>query len=203
MGRHGGHHHSHHSHHTVHHYHGHSHHYRSSGNGRPEDPLYLYNNPQCWRVMSWIVPVAIITGIALIITFVVNEEDQQIGLIMGGGILLFYSIAVSVITSAKCCAVGSVRYYMLPCTMSQQELEALKNQCQAKHDAIFGVPVQVVQTNILNPVQVIPLAQPVMSQQNIYQTQVQPQILQSSQASTVEMIQKPYIAPEITISAVM
>ncbi|CAL6024282.1 Hypothetical_protein [Hexamita inflata] len=168
-------------------------HYRSSGNSGPEDPIYLYNHPQCWRILMWIVPITVISGIALIVTFVVNEEDQQIGLIMGGGVLLFFSIAVSVITSAKCCAVGSVRFYMLPCTMSQHELEALKNQCQVKHDKIFGKSASY--TNELNPVQNI--AQPMMQQNVIYSAEPQ----QSS--PTIEISQRPYLASEITIPAVM
>ncbi|CAL6015219.1 Hypothetical_protein [Hexamita inflata] len=166
--------------------------YSSYGKGQPEDPLYLFNNPLCWRFLLWLVPIAVIAGIALIVTFVVNVEDQQIGLIMGGGVLLFFSIAVSVITSAKCCAVGSVRYYMLPCTMSQQELEALKNQCQAKHDKLFGKPASY--TNELNPVQNI--AQPMMQQNIIYSAEPQ-------QSSPTMEILKTNFASEITIPAVM
>ncbi|CAL5977312.1 Hypothetical_protein [Hexamita inflata] len=122
----------------------------------PEDPLQLYLYPSCWRIISWIVPFTVVIGLALIVIFVLSPiENQKVGLMIGGAILLFYSIAFTVIISAKCCAIGSVKFYMLPCTMSQQELQQLKSKCQVKHDIIFGVQIQVVQPVILSPVQAI------------------------------------------------
>ncbi|CAL5977310.1 Hypothetical_protein [Hexamita inflata] len=179
-----------HSHSRVHHYHGVRRgvgiRRRSSGS-EPDDPLYLYNNPMCWRLTSWVVPVAILTGIALLITYFMLQNET---FLIIGGVLLFYSVCFGVIVSTKCCSVGSVKFYMLPCIMSSEELQTLKVQCQAKHDLMFGVPVQVVQTSVLNQVQV-PVVQ---NNQQVMQAQIMQQI------HTVEMQQKPI---EITMSAVM
>ncbi|CAL6074470.1 Hypothetical_protein [Hexamita inflata] len=157
MHHHGG---PHHGSHTVHHS---SHPYSSQYNtgaqyasgtrNKAEDPLFLFQNPTCWRVMSWIVLTVICVGFALIISYAVSSRDS-FGMLIGGAVLLMYSFGLGVVTSIKCCTLGSFRFIMCPCLMNQIELDALKNRCQKSHDARYGVVQQIdLNGGIMNQVQ--------------------------------------------------
>ncbi|CAL6074436.1 Hypothetical_protein [Hexamita inflata] len=227
MGHHGGNHHSSHSHshhavhHATHHYHSTVHytgmHYVGTGRGRADDPLVLFQNPTCWRVVSWAILVAVCVGIALIISFAVSVDQQSVGMLVGGAVLLMYSFMLCMVTSIKCCVLGSIRYIMCPCLMSQLELDALKNRCQMTHDARYGVVQQInPDGGILNQVQVFPYQQNVLQNgvQNVQVTQIDVQNGVGSNVSVqnievggnVQMggqVQNQYKPADLVIAAVM
>ncbi|CAL6050313.1 Hypothetical_protein [Hexamita inflata] len=89
-------------------------------------------------------------GLSFIVAFAVNPESYLVGLISFGSIIFVYSSIFAIITVKKCCQVGSLRYFMCPCLMSQIEIDQLKNKCQIKHDQIFGTKVEQTDNQVLD-----------------------------------------------------
>ncbi|CAL6063016.1 Hypothetical_protein [Hexamita inflata] len=117
---------------------------------RTEDPLATFENPSCMRKMSWIIFCVMCVGLSFIIAFAVHPESYLVGLVSFGSIILVYSSIFAVVTVKKCCQVGSLRYFMCPCLMSQFEIAQLRSKCQVTHDRIFGTKVEQTDNQVLD-----------------------------------------------------
>ncbi|CAL6104228.1 Hypothetical_protein [Hexamita inflata] len=127
-------------------------------------PIELFNKPTMYRITAWIWPIALVSFIALIVILISGNSE----LFMGVAIVGFICLLSIVMTTVGCYQVGSAKYIQLPCRMSQQEVELIKQDCTARS--------QLIMTTFVQPV--IYGMQPNMVQQ------IQPQTM-NSQNSTV------------------
>ncbi|CAL6074452.1 Hypothetical_protein [Hexamita inflata] len=154
---------------------------------RQVDPVRSFEKPTCWRVMSWVVPAMIALGLILIISFV--STYASFGLLIVGIIFLFYSVFMGLITAIQCCMMGSVRFYMCPCKMTQQELDALRTQCEQRRDQMLAMRMVPGYQMVPAGYQLVPIQQ----MQVIPTQQVQSQVVQQVQLQEERRVENPVV----------
>ncbi|CAL5970297.1 Hypothetical_protein [Hexamita inflata] len=97
---------------------------------RQASPMEIFIMPICYRIAAWIWPVLLVTCITLIIVQVSGGADEDI--LIGAAFAGFLCFITVMISATACCSVGSVKYIQLPCCISQQQVELIKQDCMMR-----------------------------------------------------------------------
>ncbi|CAL5970499.1 Hypothetical_protein [Hexamita inflata] len=102
-------------------------------------PLNIYNKPVLHRTLAYLGISLLSVGIALMVIFSTNQD--QLGLMVGGLICLFFGTVLGMVSLVSCRVVQSVKYIMMPCCMSETDRKTLEEQAMTRTPMLNGVPV--------------------------------------------------------------
>ncbi|CAL5970197.1 Hypothetical_protein [Hexamita inflata] len=100
--------------------------------GRRTSPMEIFTVKICYRIAAWIWPILLVTCISLIIVQESGAGSTDGGLFIGAAFAGFFCFFTVMISATACCSVGSVKYIQLPCCISQQEVDLIKQDCMMR-----------------------------------------------------------------------